>query len=93
MIFDFQPDGTPTLRKASEMGNNLISLTTGRSTTTTTIEHRECSQAHKTLGLHPTPNSDQDAQAKELKLKSDRFAAGMSKAPLSRYKARTASTG
>jgi hypothetical protein len=27
MIFDFQPDSTPTLRKASDMGNDLIRLT------------------------------------------------------------------
>jgi hypothetical protein len=89
MIFDFKPDGTPTLRKASKMGNDLIILTTGRSATTTTIEHRECSQAHKTLELHLTPNGDHDAQAKELKLKSEYFAAGMSKAPLSHYEARS----
>jgi hypothetical protein len=90
MIFDFQPDGTPTLRKASDMGDDLIRLATGSSATSTQIEHRDCSKAHKTLGLHPTPDGNQATQALELQQKSDRFAAGMSKAPLSRYEARMA---
>jgi hypothetical protein len=29
MIFDSKPDGTPTLRKATDMGLELISMTTG----------------------------------------------------------------
>ncbi len=90
MIFDFKPNGTPFLRKASDMGTDLISLTTGASPTLTEIEHRDCSEAHRTLGLHPAPNGSQITQALELRTKSDRFATGMAKAPLSRYEARTA---
>jgi hypothetical protein len=90
MVSDFKPDGTPTLRKAADMGNDLIQLTTGNSTTKTIIEHRDCSTAHRTLGLYPAPNGCQRIQAKELQEKSDRFAAGMSKAPLSKFEARTA---
>jgi hypothetical protein len=29
MIFDSKPDGTPTIRKATDMGLELISMTTG----------------------------------------------------------------
>jgi hypothetical protein len=59
----------------------LISLTTGTSFMMTNIEHRDCSSAHKTIILHPSPNGNQHPQAQELKLKSHRFAAGMIKAP------------
>jgi hypothetical protein len=90
MIFDSKPDGTPTLRKAADMGTDLISMTTGKSATTTEIEHRDCSKAHRTLGLHPAPTGCQLTQAQELRTKSDRFAEGMAKAPLSQYEARTA---
>jgi hypothetical protein len=55
MIFDSKPDGTPTLRKAADMGTDLISMTTGTSDTSTNIEHRDYSQAHRTLGLYPSP--------------------------------------
>jgi hypothetical protein len=90
MIFDSKPDGSPVLRPAEEMGIDLINLTTGTSTTTTRIEHRDCSTAHKTLGLHPAPNGCQLQQIQELRLKSDRFASGLATAPLSTFEARTA---
>jgi hypothetical protein len=79
MICDSKPDGTPILCKAADMGTDLISMTTVNSTTTTEIEHRDCSKAHQTLG----PTGCQLTQAQELRTKSDRFAAGMAKAPLS----------
>jgi hypothetical protein len=90
MMFNFQPDGTPTLRPATDMGTDLIRMTTGASLTSTEIEHRDCSKAHRTVGLHPAPNGCQLTQANELRLKSDRFAAGLAKAPLTKYEARTA---
>ena len=90
MIFDSKPDGTPILRAAQDMGTDLIRMTTGTSETSTEIEHRDCSKAHRTLGLHPAPTGNQLTQANELKIKSDRFAAGLAKAPLSQYEARTA---
>jgi hypothetical protein len=90
MVFDCKPDGAPTLRKAADMGTDLISMTTGTFETFTEIEHRDCSDACRTLGLHPVPNGCQLVQAQELKLKSDQFASGMAKAPLSRHESRTA---
>ena len=73
------------------MGTDLIRKTTGTSETSTEIQHHDCSKAHWTLGLlHPAPTSCQLTQAKELRIKSDRFAAGMAKAPLSCYESRTA---
>ena len=53
MIFDSKLDGTPILRKADDMGTDLIRMTTGTSETSTEIKHRNCSKAHRTLGLHP----------------------------------------
>jgi hypothetical protein len=35
MMFDFQPDGTPTLRPATDKGTDLIRMTTGASLTST----------------------------------------------------------
>jgi hypothetical protein len=89
-VFDFKSDGTPSLRKASDMGSDLINLTTGLSHDATQIKHRDCSTAHKTLGLHPTPNGCQNVQAQELQIKSNRFAEGMHKAPLSHFEGKTA---
>jgi hypothetical protein len=90
MITDFKPDGTPALRKASDMGLDLINLTTRLSPDAAPIEHRDCSKAHKTLGLHPTPNGCQLVQVQELQTKSDRFAEGVNKAPLSCFEGKTA---
>jgi hypothetical protein len=72
------------------MGTDLIRITTGASLTSTEIEHSDCSKAHRTLDLHPAPTGCQLTQATELGLKSDRFAAGWAKAPLTKCKARTA---
>jgi hypothetical protein len=90
MLFDSKPDGTPTLLKAADMGTDLIRMSTGTSTARSEIEHRDCSKAHRTLGLHPAPTGCQLTQATELHTKSDRFASGLAKAPLSLYEARTA---
>ena len=60
------------------------------SETSTKIEHRDCNKAHRTLGLHPTPTGCQLHQAQELRIKSDRFAAGLAKAPVSQHESRTA---
>jgi hypothetical protein len=90
MMFDFHPVGAPTHRPATDMGTDLIQMTTGASLTSTEIEHRDCSKAHRTLGLHPAPTGCQLTQANELRLKSDHFAAGLGKAPLTKYEARTA---
>ena len=56
MIFDKVSHGIPILRKATDMETDLISITTGTSVMSTEIEHRDCSKAHRTLGLHPAPN-------------------------------------
>jgi hypothetical protein len=58
MIFDSKPDGTPTLLKAADMGTDLTRMSTGTSTARTETEHRDCSKAHRTLGLHPAPCPD-----------------------------------
>jgi hypothetical protein len=89
MFYEFKPDGMPTLCKAEDMGTDLINLTMGTSNMTTEIEHRNCSEAHRTLGLHLSPIGCQHRQATELQLKSDRFAACPSMSPVTRYEART----
>jgi hypothetical protein len=89
MSYEFKPDGTSTLRKAEDMGTDLINLTTGTSDTTTDIEHRDCSEAHKTLELHPATVGCQRRQATELQLKSNQFTAGgLNISPVTHYKAR-----
>ena len=66
MISDSKPDGTPILRATQDMGTDLIRMATGTSETSTEIEHRDCSKAHRTLGLHPAPTGNQLTQANEL---------------------------
>jgi hypothetical protein len=90
MIFDSKPDGTPVLRQATDMGTDLIRMTAGASETSTEIKHRDCNKAHRTLGLHPAPTGCQLHQAQELRIKSDRFAASLAKAPVSQCESRTA---
>jgi hypothetical protein len=90
MMLDFQPDNAPTLRPARDMGTDLIRMTTGASLASTEIAHRDCSKAHRTLGLHPAPTGCGLTQANQLRLKSDRFAAGLARAPLTKWEARTA---
>jgi hypothetical protein len=52
------------------------------------IDHRDNSQAHRTLGIWPTPEGTQHKQYESLK--SKRFAGGCIKAPMTRYEASTA---
>jgi hypothetical protein len=88
--YRFAPDGTPTMEEATNMENTHLSLTSGICPQKNPINHRDCSQAHRTLGVWPTPQGTQEKQHAESLLKSRRFASGCIKAPLTRYEAATA---
>jgi hypothetical protein len=75
------------MESVTNMGPKLLSLTSGKETTSNFIEHRDCSQAHRTLGMWPTPNGSSQAQFEVSLVKSERFAQGVIKAPMSRYEA------
>jgi hypothetical protein len=90
LYYVFDPDGTPRMESVTNMGNNLLSLTSGQEDTTNDIEHRDCSKAHRTLGMWPTPNGSTQTQFEVCLAKSKRFAQGVIKAPMSRFEASTA---
>jgi hypothetical protein len=90
MIYKFSPDGTPHLQEAAQMEQDHVALTSGVSPVRNNIDHRDNSEAHRTLGIWPTPAGNQDKQFSESLNKSKRFANGCSKAPMTRYEAATA---
>ena len=90
LYYLFEPDGTPRLESASNMGDDLVSLTSGLEPIPNNIEHRDCSKAHRTLGMWPAPTGSTNAQFEESLTKSKRFAKGVVKAPMSRFQANSA---
>ena len=52
----FDPDSTPHMESVTNMGDDLVSLTSGKEPVSSNIEHRDCSKAHRTLGMWPAPN-------------------------------------
>jgi hypothetical protein len=53
LFYKFDPDGTPHLKSATNMEQEKVKLTSGASQTQNTIDHRDASQAHRTLGIWP----------------------------------------
>ena len=53
-------------------------------------KHRDCSNAHWTLGMWPAPNGSAKKQYKESLAKSKRFSEGVLKAPMTCLEATTA---
>jgi hypothetical protein len=88
----FEPDGTPRMESVTNMGDDLVSLTSGgQALIPNNIEHRDCSKAHLTLGVWQTPNGFSDTRVSESLSKSIRFSRGaIKKAPMSRLEAVTA---
>jgi hypothetical protein len=85
----FEPDGKPRMETVTNMGDDLVSLTSGLDPIPNQIEHRDCSEAHRTLGMWPAPNGDAEKQCDESFAKSKRFSQGVVKSPMSRYQAST----
>jgi hypothetical protein len=78
------------MKSATNMEQDHVNLTSGLSPIHNPIDHRDSSQAHRTLGIWPTPEGNQDKQYCESLAKSKRFAQGCIKAPMTRYQAATA---
>ena len=56
------PDGTPHMESVANMANDLVSLTSGLEPLPSNLEHRDCSNAHRTLGMWPAPNGSAKKQ-------------------------------
>jgi hypothetical protein len=78
------------MQRATNMEQEHVSLTSGKSPMRNPIDHKDSTEAHRTLGIWPTPEGTQVKQFSESLLKSKRFAIGCIKAPMTRYKASTA---
>jgi hypothetical protein len=90
LFYEFDPDGTPRMKKATNMEEEHVNLTSGTSPIRNPIDHRDVSQTHRTLGIWPTPEGNQEKQCSKSLAKSRRFASGCIKAPMTRYEAATA---
>ena len=51
LFYIFDPDGTPRMESVTNMGDVLVSLTSGQEPIPSNIEHRDCSNAYRTLGM------------------------------------------
>jgi hypothetical protein len=81
------------MENATNMEADHVCLTSGTSTTRNPIDHRDKAEAHRTLGIWPTPEGNQIKQYQESLAKSRRFAKGCIKAPMTRFEASTAYIG
>ena len=86
----FDPDGTLHMESVTNMSDDLVSLTSGLEPIPSKLEHLDCSKAHRTLGMWPSPNGSADKQYDVSLAKSKRFAQGVLKAPMTRFEATTA---
>ena len=90
LFYIFDPDGTPHMESVTNMGDDLVSLTSGKEPILSNLEHRDYSNAHWTLGMWPAPNGSAKKQYEESLAKSKRFSQGVLEAPMSRFEAITA---
>jgi hypothetical protein len=73
LYWKFDEDGMPTLTPKAEIPHKLM-LYQGNETEQTEIEQKDCSEAHKTLGVMKAPNRSQVGQIQKLKAKCDEHA-------------------
>jgi hypothetical protein len=66
----FDLDGTSRMETATNMESEHACLTSGTSATRNPIKHRDNSEAHRTLGIWPTPEGNQTKQYHESLKKS-----------------------
>ena len=80
------------MEPVTNMGDNLVSLMSSTEPIPSNLEHRDCSKAHRTLGMWPAPNGSVKKQYEEsLATRSKRFSQGvLFKAPMSGFEATTA---
>ena len=77
------PDGTPQMKSVTNMGDDLVSLTSGKEPIPSNIELRDCSNAPGTLGMWPAPNGSAKKECEASLAKSKTFPHGVLKAPMS----------
>ena len=77
LYYIFDPHGTPHMELITNMGDDLESLMSGLERISSNLEHRDCSNAHRTLGMWPAPNGSAKKQYEESLAKSKRFSQGV----------------
>ena len=81
LFYIFDPDGTPRMESVTNMGGDLVSLTSGQEPIPSNIEHRDCSSAHRTLAPIGSAKKEYDKSFAKSKI----FSQGVLKAPMSRF--------
>jgi hypothetical protein len=66
LYWKFNDDGMPTLTSKTEISHKCM-LYQGNETEPTEIEQKDCSEAHKTLGVMKAPNRSQAGEIKNSK--------------------------
>jgi hypothetical protein len=73
MYWKFSDDGIPTLTKKSQIPHKLM-LYQGNETEPTEIDQKNCSEAHKTLGVMKAPDRSQTGEIQKLRSKCNAHA-------------------
>jgi hypothetical protein len=76
LYWQFNDDGIPELTPKTQIPHRLM-LTQGNDHHPTEIEQKDCTQAHKTLGVMKTPNRSQAGEITRLTKKSNQHAAAI----------------
>jgi hypothetical protein len=87
MSWKFHKNGTPILLSPSEMTPIDIRLTSGDKPNPHRIEHKSVYEAHRTLGVWPSPSGGTVTQFQQSRIRSDMIAEGVRLNPLARNEA------
>jgi hypothetical protein len=73
MYWQFSDDGIPSLIPKDSLPHKLM-LHQGNAAQPTKIDHKYCSEAHKTLGVMKAPNHSQSSELKKIQKKCNAHA-------------------
>lgn len=85
--FHWQFDDAGNASFSPSVGSPQISIVDSSTDTRTTIEHKECSESHKTLGKMENPSGNYDDEAIRIKDKADGYGHYISASGLNRLEA------
>lgn len=89
MAWMFDGEGTAKLVSSTESTDQQVSITNSKTGEEVTIERKECSESHKTLGAIENPTGDFHEEVKRLLEKSRKMAQCISSATVRRSEAIT----
>ena len=87
LYYDFHKNGSPFLLAPHQMPNTEITITSGDDPTPRLISHKDCHDAHRTLGAHVKPTGEAETQGTVSEARSNQITEGIRLNPMARNEA------